>query len=87
MGLDNAVYLDKSLKHLLQWGRNFIVAEMGCGGQRTKEDVLLQWGRNFIVAEMTPILSLATIVSPLQWGRNFIVAEILISFVIIIVWM
>ena len=37
----------------LQWGRNFIVAEIGCGGQRTILDVMLQWGRNFIVAEIT----------------------------------
>ena len=37
---------------LLQWGRNFIVAEIQdlAGGRRLAKK--LQWGRNFIVAEM-----------------------------------
>ncbi len=37
---------------LLQWGRNFIVAEIGLHGYSRKVGLLLQWGRNFIVAEM-----------------------------------
>ena len=36
----------------LQWGRNFIVAEMVQDTIDTNSITLLQWGRNFIVAEM-----------------------------------
>ena len=36
---------------MLQWGRNFIVAETGRVWKDTVLDVWLQWGRNFIVAE------------------------------------
>ena len=36
----------------LQWGRNFIVAEIqGCKVDIIKHE-MLQWGRNFIVAEI-----------------------------------
>ena len=43
---------------LLQWGRNFIVAEISS----SLDDIVLnasslQWGRNFIVAEITMIYS------------------------------
>ena len=42
----------------LQWGRNFIVAEMMMTGASLRRVCsFLQWGRNFIVAEMAP------------WGR------------------
>ena len=61
----------------LQWGRNFIVAEIDehplivCDAQ-----YWLQWGRNFIVAEIsTDAGSGYTQGLKLQWGRNFIVAE------------
>ena len=41
------------LSRTLQWGRNFIVAEMlDCGIKRYASSPKLQWGRNFIVAEI-----------------------------------
>ena len=36
----------------LQWGRNFIVAEINRVTPNLSFSLLLQWGRNFIVAEM-----------------------------------
>ena len=36
---------------MLQWGRNFIVAETSMPKNGTAVASLLQWGRNFIVAE------------------------------------
>ena len=43
----------------LQWGRNFIVAEMREECWRHADVYGLQWGRNFIVAEITPYSSWA----------------------------
>ena len=61
----------------LQWGRNFIVAEMLITTKdATKNGDELQWGRNFIVAEIMYSGNWFYIGSSLQWGRNFIVAEI-----------
>ena len=40
---------------LLQWGRNFIVAEISTFLAESWEDALLQWGRNFIVAEICTV--------------------------------
>ena len=37
---------------MLQWGRNFIVAEIWIDLQIEYYQALLQWGRNFIVAEI-----------------------------------
>ena len=37
----------------LQWGRNFIVAEIRYRVMNSHSPALLQWGRNFIVAEMS----------------------------------
>ena len=39
---------------LLQWGRNFIVAETCQVGEISRARSRLQWGRNFIVAETEP---------------------------------
>ena len=39
-------------EELLQWGRNFIVAEMAPGGAWRLSVSGLQWGCNFIVAEI-----------------------------------
>ena len=62
---------------MLQWGRNFIVAEtlITCTHDNP-EQTMLQWGLNFIVAE-THLCGVDAIrrVDWLQWGRNFIVAE------------
>ena len=67
---------DDILGYLLQWGRNFIVAEM-VGADGTAIDLTgLQWGRNFIVAEIGGAIDEPLQCSELQWGRNFIVAEI-----------
>ena len=55
----------------LQWGRNFIVAEMSHRSANWPTGATLQWGRNFIVAEMSSDLH----ARKLQWGRNFVVAE------------
>ena len=60
----------------LQWGRNFIVAEIGKRAESQVRVKLLQWGRNFIVAEMAYITRPVDSANLLQWGRNFIVAEI-----------
>ena len=60
----------------LQWGRNFIVAEMGGGVYSNRFTFVLQWGRNFIVAEINQRTSERSGNPQLQWGRNFIVAEI-----------
>ena len=37
---------------LLQWGRNFIVAEIKRTAPKKSGKYALQWGRNFIVAEI-----------------------------------
>ena len=61
---------------VLQWGRNFIVAETAtvvAGGVLIMMG--LQWGRNFIVAEIKATTTRTTQAGALQWGRNFIVAE------------
>ena len=61
---------------LLQWGRNFIVAEIPRRQFVARTFCpLLQWGRNFIVAEMYMKIMTTRALSMLQWGRNFIVAE------------
>ena len=61
---------------MLQWGRNFIVAETSTMALEATTTSLLQWGRNFIVAETgTLILGNTSFDCRLQWGRNFIVAE------------
>ena len=36
----------------LQWGRNFIVAEIAANKHNAVRIYKLQWGRNFIVAEI-----------------------------------
>ena len=60
----------------LQWGRNFIVAEISFWAARVCLSLyLLQWGRNFIVAEMSESVTRNAQRFRLQWGRNFIVAE------------
>ena len=62
---------------LLQWGRNFIVAEIPtCVGLGRSVGGVLQWGRNFIVAEIRHRQVPISLPIWLQWGRNFIVAEI-----------
>ena len=62
--------------NLLQWGRNFIVAEMIRGGRGISVGHdMLQWGRNFIVAEIRFERRYRKEGDQLQWGRNFIVAE------------
>ena len=38
-------------EYVLQWGRNFIVAESMDEGGGARQMQKLQWGRNFIVAE------------------------------------
>ena len=48
--MDPAVKVD--FFGLLQWGRNFIVAEMRRVAATITFQEMLQWGRNFIVAEM-----------------------------------
>ena len=61
---------------MLQWGRNFIVAETFIEfGAIDLEPTSLQWGRNFIVAETWASTTSSCRLPPLQWGRNFIVAE------------
>ena len=50
-GMDPAVKVD--FFGLLQWGRNFIVAEMRRVAATITFQEMLQWGRNFIVAEIT----------------------------------
>ena len=61
---------------LLQWGRNFIVAEIPSLPIRSATSYWLQWGRNFIVAEIANPTVMTPTQMSLQWGRNFIVAEI-----------
>ena len=65
---------------VLQWGRNFSVAETRSRIGKSKECGLLQWGRNFIVAETISSLTSTTLQFTLQWGRNFIVAETSLPF-------
>ena len=64
-----------SVLPLLQWGRNFIVAETRVNSVDTNLNTQLQWGRNFIVAETAPAPMSCFVRFGLQWGRNFIVAE------------
>ena len=59
----------------LQWGRNFIVAEIFKHSLTVSLTLRLQWGRNFIVAEMLKNALRFFTWASLQWGRNFIVAE------------
>ena len=69
----------KSVVHMLQWGRNFIVAEilqiasLGCSIMHSFNGAAILSLRKCL----TPITLLAT-VGGLQWGRNFIVAEIVL---------
>ena len=60
---------------LLQWGRNFAVAETQNACGEYKMVVTLQWGRNFAVAETMEAMKHAVEIVQLQWGRNFAVAE------------
>ena len=60
---------------LLQWGRNFIVAETVWRRASPRGIDMLQWGRNFIVAETVWRRASPRGIDMLQWGRNFIVAE------------
>ena len=61
----------------LQWGRNFIVAEIDADIIDLYAATMLQWNRNFIVTETSaPIANARAKLVSLQWGRNFIVAEI-----------
>ena len=60
---------------VLQWGRNFIVAETVYAAKYGRMEIKLQWGRNFIVAETRMLNQFSAIIYMLQWGRNFIVAE------------
>ena len=60
---------------MLQWGRNFIVAETWPKERPFWNTDKLQWGRNFIVAETCVCGALFECKHRLQWGRNFIVAE------------
>ena len=60
---------------LLQWGRNFRVAESGGEAGLYGLAAVLQWGRNFRVAERTQRFLPLGDVATLQWGRNFRVAE------------
>ena len=63
-------------KERLQWGRNFIVAEIiHILIHLIASLYRLQWGRNFIVAEMPYLARYTSGNKSLQWGRNFIVAE------------
>ena len=56
---DNVGYLI-----LLQWGRNFIVAEMSVLLVQAMETSRLQWGRNFIVAEIRGLCDVAGLGRP-----------------------
>ena len=60
----------------LQWGRNFIVAEMAPPGPGSARLLWLQWGATLSLRKygLSPQLCIDHI--KLQWGRNFIVAEI-----------
>ena len=60
---------------LLQWGRNFAVAETADFLAFQPIVNTLQWGRNFAVAETVSHASIIVHLQPLQWGRNFAVAE------------
>ena len=60
---------------LLQWGRDFSVAEgkvSSFGRLLTSE---LQWGRDFSVAEGAEARAVESLQITLQWGRDFSVAE------------
>ena len=74
-GNQDSAYIPSDRPSMLQWGRNFIVAETSRCRAPVRCVFPLQWGRNFIVAE-TPSPGAAVRSSVvLQWGRNFIVAE------------
>ena len=47
-------HTDKAME--LQWGRNFIVAEIRPHAKLYRVQYMLQWGRNFIVAEITTLI-------------------------------
>ena len=53
----------KSGEVMLQWGRNFFVAEIGTGASKIDYRSKLQWGRNFFVAEMIQGMSQQVITS------------------------
>ena len=60
---------------MLQWGRNFIVAEMSSAYPHISGQGELQWSRNFIVAEISGSVTASLSIESLQWSRNFIVVE------------
>ena len=75
--MTDQIYFTTSV--LLQWGRDFLVAEIlriavGLGGGPR-----LQWGRDFLVAEMLTQGLFHCVYSVLQWGRDFSVAEITVT--------
>ena len=53
---------------LLQWGRNFIVAERHVHDPRYGRDPMLQWGRNFIVAESPHVVHVAGVAAVASMG-------------------
>ena len=65
----------RSAATLLQWGRNFAVAETRAVHGLSLRRPALQWGRNFAVAETLEQFGSSQSRCGLQWGRNFAVAE------------
>ena len=39
---------------VLQWGRDHLIAEIGCYPVSVWREWLLQWGRDHLIAEMSP---------------------------------
>ena len=64
LGSERATLIDI----VLQWGRNFIVAEMIMGRFSLCRMNVLQWGRNFIVAEiLSMVVRFGPVAVSLQW--------------------
>ena len=70
------VEIDGSIHHTLQWGRNFIVAEMFHKLTGTPLCIIASMGPQlYRCGNYTTIAHLPYTYHELQWGRNFIVAE------------
>ena len=64
--------------HSLQWGCNFIVAEISCPGFRgIHPDQRFNGAATLSLRKCCRTIQTPVGLYPLQWGRNFIVAEIL----------
>ncbi len=70
-----AIKFGFSVKLLLQWGRDLLVAESPSQDRPPLPKNRLQWGRDLLVAESVERSTEKMDQHKLQWGRDLLVAE------------